>query len=65
MSHAIRGLLEFAKKNPLTPKELAAEQKRLMKFGASQAKRLGIITDADIVRIIHESRARRSAASRR
>jgi hypothetical protein len=53
-----------AKKNPMTRDEFLAEERRLARFGASQAKRLRIGED-DIVRIIHEFRARRTSASRR
>jgi hypothetical protein len=60
----MRFMLE-AKKTPMTPAEMEKEEKRLMQYGARQAKRLGITRDEDIVRIIHESRARRNAASSR
>jgi anaerobic selenocysteine-containing dehydrogenase len=64
MSRKIARLMKAAKKSPLPAEELLAEEKRLMEFGARQAKRLGI-REGDIVRIIHASRARRAAASGR
>ncbi|MGI8741059.1 MAG: hypothetical protein ACR2NN_00535 [Bryobacteraceae bacterium] len=50
------------KENPRSPEELLAESKRLSRAGQRQAKKLGIETsDAEIVRWIHEQRAKRSA----
>ena len=49
-----------AKKNPMTPGELQAESEDLAVYGAHQAKKLGI-KESDVVRLIHESRARRKA----
>jgi Arc/MetJ-type ribon-helix-helix transcriptional regulator len=50
-----------AKRNPLAPEEIIAEDKRLAAYGARQAKRLGF-KERDTVRMIHESRARRNAS---
>jgi Arc/MetJ-type ribon-helix-helix transcriptional regulator len=46
-----------AKRNPLAPEEIIAEDKRLAAYGACQAKKLGS-KERDTVRMIHESRAR-------
>ena len=35
-------ITEEAEKNPMTAKELAAENSRLMAYGARQAKKVGI-----------------------
>jgi Arc/MetJ-type ribon-helix-helix transcriptional regulator len=50
-----------AKRNPLAPEEIIAEDKRLAAYGARQAKKLGF-KERDTVRLIHESRARHSAS---
>jgi Arc/MetJ-type ribon-helix-helix transcriptional regulator len=50
-----------AKRNPLAPEEITAEDKRLAAYGARQAKKLGF-KERDTVRMIHESRARRNAS---
>ena len=50
-----------AKRNPLAPEEIIAEDKRLAAYGAHQAKKLGF-KERDTVRMIHESRARRNAS---
>ena len=50
-----------AKRNPLAPEEILAEDKRLAAYGARQAKKLGF-KERDTVRMIHESRARRNAS---
>ena len=57
----IASLLAEIKKKPMTEKDLRAEEKRLMEYGARQAKKLGI-KERDVVRIIHESRASRRAS---
>lgn len=51
--------LQQANKHPMSPEDLGAEDKRLRQYGARQAKKLGI-REQDVVRIIHESRARRT-----
>ncbi len=53
-------LIEEAKKNPLTPKELQEESESLAAYGARQAKKLGL-KESDVVDLIHQSRARRKA----
>ena len=53
-----------AKADRMTPQEIEAEEKRLARYGARQAKKLGIKSDEDIVRIIHEWRAEQRAQSR-
>lgn len=51
------------RRSPVTPEELEREAKDLRRYGAAQAKRLGIKT-TDIDRLIHEHRAQRRHASR-
>jgi hypothetical protein len=58
---SIRRIVADAKSNPLSPKELAAEDRRLLQIGAARAKKIGS-KEQDAVRLIHESRARRSAS---
>ena len=55
--------IEEAKKTPYTQEELRADWKRLAKFGAAQAERLGIKTERDVLRICDEHRASRRNAS--
>jgi hypothetical protein len=50
-------ITEEAEKNPMTAKELAAENSRLMAYGARQAKKVGI-KERDVPRVIHDSRSR-------
>ena len=47
-------------KNPMTAEELLAESDRLARYGAQQAKRLGI-KPKDVNRLIHEYRKERRA----
>ena len=54
-------IIADAKTQPLSAQELVAEDKRLMKIGAAQAKKVGS-KERDVVRVVHESRARRSAS---
>jgi hypothetical protein len=56
-SDLLMQIIEDAKKNPMTPRELAAENARLMAYGARQAKKAGI-KERDVLRVIHESRSR-------
>ncbi len=51
-------IIEDVKKRPMSPAELRAENDRLMRYGARQAKKVGI-KERDIPRVIHESRSRR------
>lgn len=53
-------VIEEAKKNPMTPAELRAESESLAAYGARQAKKLGA-KEKDVVRLIHQSRARSKA----
>ena len=53
--------IDEAKRNPLAPEEITAEDKRLAAYGARQAKKVGF-KERDTVRLIHESRARHSAS---
>ena len=57
---AIREAQEEEKRKPMTDEEFIAESKRLMEYGARQAKKLGIDVEDDEVinRIVHEERAR-------
>jgi metal-responsive CopG/Arc/MetJ family transcriptional regulator len=57
----VMGIIEDAKKHPMSPARLEAEDKLLREYGARKA-RSRKLTDEDIVRIIHESRAERNAA---
>ena len=52
-------IINEVKRNPLTPEELRAENKRLMQYGAQQTRRAGV-KERDITRVIRESRVRRS-----
>src|SRR5207253_3088330 len=56
----IREAQEEERTNPMTTEQLLAEEKRLARYGARQAKKLGI-KQKDIDRIIHESRAKNPA----
>ena len=58
---AILQIIAEVKANPLPAKALAAEDARLMKFGATQAKKVGS-KESDAVRVVHENRARRAAS---
>ena len=58
---SILRIIAAAKTTPLSPTELAAEDKRLMSAGATQARKVGS-KERDVVRVVHESRARRSAS---
>lgn len=51
-------LVKEAKRRPLSPAEAKALDAELRTYGAQRAKTTGI-KERDIVRIIHESRARR------
>ena len=57
----VRQIMEEARKNPMSRRELAAEDARLMAYGAGQAKKLRI-KESDIPRLIHESRSRRRSS---
>ena len=62
--YPLEDLMRIAKeqrKNPMGPEEVRALDKDLRAFGAKQAKKVGI-KEGDIVRIIHESRARRRSS---
>jgi hypothetical protein len=50
-------IIEDAENNPMTARELAAENSRLMAYGARRAKKAGI-KERDVPRVIHDSRAR-------
>jgi hypothetical protein len=56
-SRLVMQIIEQAKENPMTAEELAAENSRLMAYGAQHAKRAGT-KERDVPRIIHESRSR-------
>lgn len=58
---SILRIIADAKMRPLTPRELAAEDRRLMAVGAAHARKVGS-KERDVVRVVHESRARRSAS---
>ncbi|HXM40310.1 MAG TPA: hypothetical protein VN924_03615 [Bryobacteraceae bacterium] len=54
---SVMRIIEQAKENPMSAGELAAENARLMAYGAGQAKKAGI-KERDILRVIHEARSR-------
>jgi hypothetical protein len=57
--------IDEVKRTPYTQEEFEAEEKQLNKYGAAQAKRLGIKTERDVFRICDQARARRRAAASR
>jgi hypothetical protein len=57
----IMEIIEDAKRNPMTPEEAEAEFRELARYGAAQAKKLGI-QERDIPDIIHRFRARNRAS---
>lgn len=57
----VMNIIEDAKKHPMTPAQLASESKYLNAYGSRRARGQNL-TDQDIVRIIHESRAERNAS---
>lgn len=59
----IMRIIDDAKRHPMSQAEAEALDAELRAFGAKQAKKLGI-KERDIVRIIHESRARRRTPQR-
>jgi metal-responsive CopG/Arc/MetJ family transcriptional regulator len=59
---SIYRMIADVKNNPLSPTELEVENRRLMKVGAALGKKAGI-REREVVRVIHESRARRRSAS--
>jgi len=60
----IMEIIEDAKRNPMTPEEAAGEFRELARYGAAQAKQLGI-KERDIPDIIHQFRARNRASQSR
>ena len=60
----IMGIIEEAKteqeRNPMSTEDLLEESERLSRYGARQAKKLGI-KPQDIDRIVHDYRARKQA----
>ena len=60
-SDLVMQIVEEAKKNPMTARELAAENARLMAYGARQANKAGI-KERDVPRVIHESRSRQRSS---
>lgn len=54
-------VLADAKDRPMSSKQIAASLKELQAYGSRKAKKAGI-KEGDIVRLIHESRARRRTA---
>jgi metal-responsive CopG/Arc/MetJ family transcriptional regulator len=59
----LREAQEEEKRNPMTDEEAMAISEELMRYGAQQAKKMGITLE-DIDRIIHEERARRKTTYR-
>jgi AbrB family looped-hinge helix DNA binding protein len=56
-SELVMQIIEEARRNPMTARELATENSRLMAYGARQAKKAGI-KERDVPRVIHDSRSR-------
>ena len=54
-------IIKETKENPMSRRQLTALNAQLAAYGAKQAKKLGI-KEADIPRVIHESRARRRSS---
>ena len=50
--------------HPMTEEEEEREEKELRRYGAAQAKKLGVKSDKDIERIIQEHRKRQRHAGR-
>jgi Ribbon-helix-helix protein, copG family len=59
----LREAQEEEERNPMTDEEAMAISEELMRYGAQQAKKMGITLE-DVDRIIHEERARRKATYR-
>jgi hypothetical protein len=59
----LREAEEEEKRNPMTDEEAMAISEELMRYGAQQAKKMGITLE-DVDRIIHEERARRKTTYR-
>jgi metal-responsive CopG/Arc/MetJ family transcriptional regulator len=59
----LREAEEEEKRNPMTDEEAMAISEELMRYGAQQAKKMGIKLE-DVDKIIHEERARRKTTYR-
>ena len=59
----LREAQEEEKRNPMTRAEFLRLEDELMRYGANQAKKMGIKLE-DVDRIIHEERARRKTTYR-
>jgi hypothetical protein len=53
----IREAEEEERLHPMTAEEIEREEEELRRYGAAQAKKLGIKSDRDVERLIHEHRA--------
>ena len=60
----MREAQEEERLHPMTEEEEEREEKELRRYGAAQAKKLGIKSDKDIERIIQEHRKRQRHAGR-
>jgi hypothetical protein len=60
----VREVEEEERLHPMTEEELEREDEELRRYGAAQAKKLGIKSDKDIERIIQEHCKRHRHASR-
>jgi Tfp pilus assembly protein PilP len=60
----VREAEEEERLHPMTAEEEEREEAELQRYGAAQAKKLGIKSDKDIERIIQEHRKRHRHASR-
>lgn len=54
-------IFQEARENPMTPAQIEAEDEVLGEYGARQARKFNV-KEEDVVRIIHESRARRKTS---
>ncbi|MDQ3840366.1 MAG: ribbon-helix-helix protein, CopG family [Thermoproteota archaeon] len=59
----LREAQEEENRNPMTDEEARAISEELMRYGAQQAKKMGVTLE-DVDRIIHEERARRKTTYR-
>jgi hypothetical protein len=60
-SDLVMQIIEEVKKNPMTARELALENARLMAYGARQANKAGI-KERGVPCVIHESRSRQRSS---
>lgn len=59
-TQAVAEIIEDAKENPMSRRELAALNAKLMEYGGRQTKKVGT-KEREVPRLIHASRSRRRA----